>query len=186
MMNIGLKKSITSCLLPLACIAASLLCTPAQARHIVASNSFDTIDHAWYSSNGWATVNRETSGGATGSSGWLSTTWTNISRFDPLAVYAVDMFVVDATNLFAGDWSTNLWFELDFPAGTKMDLWDIDDFIDDLAHIDWIGVGIERSSGDAGIGGINNSNLMVPEPVEIILLLFAGVSSLMTLRKKKR
>lgn len=59
-------------------------------------------------------------------------------------------------------------------------------FLNDLANIDWVGIKIWRGDMEADTYGIDNFSLMIPEPAEVILLLFAGMSSWMSLRKKRK
>lgn len=58
--------------------------------------------------------------------------------------------------------------------------------IDELTSVDWVGIRIWRGEMSSDRYGIDSSHLMIPEPAEIILLLFAGISSFMTLRRKRR
>lgn len=46
-------------------------------------------------------------------------------------------------------------------------------YLSDLASIDWIGVYIYRNSGDVQIYGLDDFDLMVPEPAEVLLLALA-------------
>ena len=64
--------------------------------------------------------------------------------------------------------------------------WTSDDFVDDLASIDWIGVYIWRSGIAAQDYGIDNFHLMVPEPAEIILLIVALSSAAVLLERRRR
>ena len=63
---------------------------------------------------------------------------------------------------------------------------DKDDYLTDLSSIDWIGVFIWRGGADEAIYGLDDFELMVPEPGEYCLLLAAVTTSLMILRKRRR
>jgi hypothetical protein len=65
---------------------------------------------AWSNTYGWAAVDTPTSGGNTG--GWLSVTFTNTSPGPD--VTWVDIIQTQATNLYAGTFSTSMWFAFDF------------------------------------------------------------------------
>ncbi len=64
--------------------------------------------------------------------------------------------------------------------------YDADNFVQDLAAIDWIGIKIFRGDAAADVYGIDNVRLMVPEPAEIIFLLFAGMTSWLSMKKKRK
>jgi len=86
----------------------------------------------------------------------------------------------------AGGWTT---YGASF---MNWDDWDIDPFgtedqyLADLASIDWIGVYINRNTEFAQVYGIDNFRLMIPEPAEMLLLAAAAAVSAMSARKKKR
>lgn len=171
----------------------SCLATSARAAIIMGSNSFDNSLHGWYSADGWAQVANPASGGV-GDSGWMSTTWTNLAGLsgepDPSAEWWSNLFLTDATNLFTGTWSTNMFFSLDFWASNNapeaVQIWTTANLVDDLANIDWVGIQIWRGDMASDTYGLDDFNLMIPEPAEIILLLFAGASSFMSLRRKRK
>ena len=61
-----------------------------------------------------------------------------------------------------------------------------DKYLSDLATIDWIGVYIYRTGTNAQTYGLDNWDLMVPEPAEFLLLGAALVVSLWSLRRQRR
>lgn len=60
------------------------------------------------------------------------------------------------------------------------------DFLSDLESIDWIGVYIFRGSSDADTYGLDNFQLMVPEPAESLLLFTALVTTGLGWRKRRK
>ena len=63
---------------------------------------------------------------------------------------------------------------------------DVNDFLNDLESINWIGIYIERDGyQDPEIYGIDDFALMVPEPAEIVLLL-AGIAAVGWVVLKRR
>ena len=68
----------------------------------------------------------------------------------------------------------------DYGGGTQ------EQFVNDLASIDWIGVYIWRNSSAAQNYGLDNFSLMVPEPPEIIMV-FSSLATLgLSLRRRRR
>ena len=59
-------------------------------------------------------------------------------------------------------------------------------YLADLDQIDWIGVYIYRTTRFDQVYGIDNFALMIPEPVEVCMVVAAMISSTMSLRKKRR
>lgn len=207
-----------------------------RATVIWAEQTFDADTEGWESDDGWASVSWVNTGG--NPDGWLSTTWTNLLDPDIGAPWWSDTFTNSASNLFAGDWNTNMFFTLDFWASNNapesvqilwgatnstrvwkntiyddavdsmnMEEWtsmhtasflDYTDwksppleynaanFIQDLAAIDWIGIKIFRGDMQEDVYGIDNLRLLTPEPAEIIFLLFAGMTSWLSVKKKRR
>jgi hypothetical protein len=60
------------------------------------------------------------------------------------------------------------------------------EFLDDLAAIDWIGVYIFRDEEIAQDYGLDDFELHVPEPAEMMLLAAAVLTSAMSMRRKRR
>lgn len=58
-------------------------------------------------------------------------------------------------------------------------------FASDLASIDWIGVYIWRNSSEAQDYGLDNFNLMVPEPAEWVLILAAVAATALAVRNRR-
>lgn len=67
----------------------------------------------------------------------------------------------------------------DYGGGTQ------EDFVNDLSSIDWIGVYIWRNAGGAQSYGIDDFNLMVPEPSEYVMIFVASLCVVMAVRRKK-
>lgn len=59
-------------------------------------------------------------------------------------------------------------------------------YLADLSTIDWIGIYIRRDGAAQQVYGMDDFQLMVPEPAEIIMLAAALTTSGMTLRRSKR
>jgi len=83
------------------------------------------------------------------------------------------------------------WTELTTPRFTNYLDWDYgggsqEQFVNDLASIDWIGVFIWRSAETLQQFGLDEVRLMVPEPGEITLLTGAALSAFLALRRKLR
>jgi len=68
----------------------------------------------------------------------------------------------------------------DYGSGTQ------EQFVNDLASIDWIGVYVFRNTADAQDYGLDNFSLMVPEPTQSMMLLASAATVVLSLRKKKR
>lgn len=60
------------------------------------------------------------------------------------------------------------------------------EFVDDLASIDWIGVYIWRDSTVAQDYGLDDFNLMVPEPAEWTMILVSVAATVLSMRKRRR
>ncbi len=60
----------------------------------------------------------------------------------------------------------------------------LDQFVSDLASMDWIGIYIWRDEASEEIYGIDNFRFMVPEPGEVIMLALAGFVAIQVLRKR--
>lgn len=68
----------------------------------------------------------------------------------------------------------------DYGGGTQQQ------FVEDLASIDWIGVYVGRDSADAQDFGVDNFNLMVPEPTQSVMLLASAAAVILSMRQRKR
>jgi len=85
--------------------------------------------------------------------------------------------------------STGVWTHMVGPALSNFTEWNYggatqEQFVNDLASIDWIGVYIWRNTGSVQDFGLDNFRLMVPEPGEAMMLAAALISSAFALRKK--
>lgn len=85
--------------------------------------------------------------------------------------------------------STGVWTHLVGPSFVSYLDWNYgggsqEQFVNDLASIDWIGVYIRRNTDSAQDYGLDNFRLMVPEPGETMLLGAALVSAAFSLRRR--
>lgn len=87
------------------------------------------------------------------------------------------MTVGDWTRLSSADFSN--YANWDYGGGSQ------EDFVNDLASIDWIGVYIWRNTGAAQGYGIDDFNLMVPEPEEYIMLMASLLCVVLAVRYKR-
>ncbi len=76
------------------------------------------------------------------------------------------------------NWEEWKW---DFLPGLNEDM-----YLDDLAAIDWIGIYLRRSTDAEEIYGIDNFQLMIPEPGEYTMLAAALITSTVSLRRRKK
>ena len=92
---------------------------------------------------------------------------------------------------FVGTWTTysvmldhsdTQWFYGEGLAGHGSE----SDFLDDLGTIDWLGIFIQDGSDDANRYGLDNFQLMVPEPAEYALALSALAVIGLSVRKKRK
>jgi len=86
---------------------------------------------------------------------------------------------------------TQTWTQLTSAQFDSYTDWDYgggsqEDFVNDLASIDWIGVYIWRNTSAAQDYGIDNFRLMVPEPAESVMLLACTATVVLSLRRKRR
>jgi hypothetical protein len=87
--------------------------------------------------------------------------------------------------------TTQLWNALSAPL-FNYDAWSDDfsppesEFLDDLAAIDWIGVYIFRDEEMEQDYGLDDFELHVPEPAEMMLLAAAFLTSAVSMRRKRR
>jgi len=86
---------------------------------------------------------------------------------------------------------TQSWEHLRSSALTDYSSWDYgggtqEQFLNDLAAIDWVGVFIWRDGAGLQVYGIDDFALMVPEPSEWLLLAVAGVISRNACRRKRK
>lgn len=87
--------------------------------------------------------------------------------------------------------STGVWTHMAGPAFSSATDWNYgsgtqEQFINDLAAIDWIGVYIWRNTGAAQNYGLDDFRLMVPEPGETLMLGAALISAAFSLRRRLR
>jgi hypothetical protein len=134
------------------------------------TGTWDT--NMWFELDFWA---------ATNTPAGVQLEWgsTNSSR-----IWKSSMYDDGTDSMDAATWTTLSSASL-LDASDWHPFWTQSQFLDDLASIDWVGVSITRPGSDGEIYGIDNFNLMVPEPAEMLLLLCAGICSWMTLRRKK-
>lgn len=83
----------------------------------------------------------------------------------------------------AGAWTTyraplDDWSDWLYPGASE------EQFLSDLASIDWVGLYIYRNTGADQNYGLDNFSLMVPEPGEIVMLAIALMTSAWSVRKK--
>jgi len=86
---------------------------------------------------------------------------------------------------------TNTWTRLSSARFESYEDWDYgggtqEDFVMDLASIDWIGVYVFRNTSAAQDYGIDNFRLMIPEPSQVVMLLGSALSAVLTLRRRRR
>lgn len=105
-------------------------------------------------------------------------------RWQSLTNNYVWSHTVDATSL--DTWSTLTasfadWQSWILGPGATEDM-----FLSDLSSINWIGIYVERNGPGAQDYGLDNFNLMVPEPGEFAMLGVALVSAWLALRRRVR
>jgi hypothetical protein len=87
--------------------------------------------------------------------------------------------------------NTAAWGTYSAPLGVWSQ-WDIDpfgseeQFLADLASIDWIGVYVTRTGTDEQSYGVDDFGLPIPEPGELAMLAVALSTSLASMRRKRR
>jgi hypothetical protein len=89
----------------------------------------------------------------------------------------------------AGPTVTGEWQTLTSASLSNWDEWDqpfatYEQFKDDLASIEWVGIYIDRRTDVEQMYGVDNFALMVPEPGELVMLAFAMVAVLTVYRRK--
>jgi hypothetical protein len=81
------------------------------------------------------------------------------------------------------------WTRMEAPLQNWQDWWYTgateDQFLADLATIDWIGVYMERGTADEQRYGFDNVGLMVPEPAEWVMLAAALLTATAGIRRRK-
>jgi len=77
-------------------------------------------------------------------------------------------------------WNDSLWYYGEFGGG------DENTFLSDLAAIDWIGIYIYDDHTDANNYGLDNWQLMVPEPTEYALAFSALAVTWLSVRRKRK
>lgn len=87
--------------------------------------------------------------------------------------------------------STGVWTRLGGPALSSSADWNYgggtqEQFVNDLASIDWIGVYVFRGTADEQRYGLDDFRLMVPEPGETMMLGAALISAAFSLRRRLR
>lgn len=102
-------------------------------------------------------------------------------------VWRYDVFNSETDDMALTNWTTYTasfanWedWKIQSPGYTE------NNYLANLDSIDWIGVYIYRNTAAEQIYGIDNFMLMIPEPVECLMLAAAAISSAMSLRKKKK
>jgi hypothetical protein len=105
---------------------------------------------------------------------------------DDGTVWQNTVFDSDESSMDVGTWtglssaSFSDYANWDYGGGTQ------EDFVNDLSSIDWIGVYIWRNGGGAQSYGIDDFNLMVPEPSEYVMIFVASLCIIMALRRKQK
>jgi hypothetical protein len=85
-----------------------------------------------------------------------------------------------------GSWTTmdrasfQNWTDWQYPGASA------EQFVSDLATIDWIGIYIQREGQGLEDYGIDNFNLMVPEPAEVCMLIAAALCAGLALWRRRR
>jgi hypothetical protein len=77
-------------------------------------------------------------------------------------------------------YNDSLWYYGEFGGGTEAT------FLSDLANIDWIGIYIYDDDTDANNYGLDNFQLMVPEPAEYALAFSALAVTWLSMRRKRK
>ena len=77
-------------------------------------------------------------------------------------------------------YNDSLWYYGEFGGGTEAT------FLSDLANIDWIGIYIYDDDTDANNYGLDNFQLMIPEPAEYALALSALAVTWLSMRRKRK
>jgi hypothetical protein len=72
----------------------------------------------------------------------------------------------------------------DFTDWKDGEVWTQEQFLSDLESIDWIGVYISHAGAGAGAYGVDDVQLMVPEPEEYLMLAAALVTALLVIRRR--
>jgi hypothetical protein len=100
------------------------------------------------------------------------------------SVWRATVFDSDSSSMPTGTWTSlsapsfRSYLDWDFGGGNQ------EQFVNDLATIDWIGVFIWRNTADAQHYGIDNFRLMIPEPGQCVMFAAALLSSALSLRKR--
>lgn len=99
-------------------------------------------------------------------------------------VWRNTVYDINDGGLSVGDWTeVKAMFQdyssWDYGGGTQQE------FLDDLAAIDWIGVYIWRGSADEQVYGVDRFRLMIPEPGQVFVLAAAMLSCAWFFRKKR-
>ena len=76
-------------------------------------------------------------------------------------------------------WNESLWYYGEFGGSEAT-------FLSDLANIDWIGIYIFDDDTDANNYGLDNFQLMVPEPAEYALAFSALAVTWLSIRRKRK
>jgi len=146
-----------------ACHAAASIIVPPQTWN-------DNTTNGWADARSWADLSNPASGG-TDNAGYLRVYFAAAAR----------EAVAPASSCFAGNWEDKRG-ESDSSGWNKGGAQE--QFLNDLAAIDWIGMGVRRGAGDAREYGLADSHLMVPEPGETMLLGAALASAALALRRR--
>ena len=109
--------------------------------------------------------------------GTLQVQWSSSTNSD---VWAASLNPPTATN----EWTSQRvyfddWTAWQFPGATE------DQFLSDLASIDWIGVYIYRTGADQQSYGLDNFSLMVPEPTQLAMIGAAVIASVFSMRRRR-
>ncbi|MFO7870661.1 MAG: hypothetical protein R6V03_04425 [Kiritimatiellia bacterium] len=119
--------------------------------------------------------------------GYVQVQWAGTN--DTNRVWASTVFDSNDESMSLETWtgltSPKFLYHTDWDYLDALDNWTQQDFIDDLASIDWIGVYIWRTGTGQQFYGIDNFKLMVPEPGQMLMLLAAVLGSAGALRGKK-
>jgi hypothetical protein len=86
----------------------------------------------------------------------------------------------------AGSWNTLRTDSFsDYTNWKDAEGWSQENFLNDLDSIDWIGVYISHADADGGSYGVDDFQLMVPEPSEYAMLAAALMTAVFVMRRKR-
>lgn len=169
--------------LAVALAGLAFLAKPA-AGIAIARHGWDRGPHPANSLDNDVVLGYATTGG--NPNGWMPITFPETTEPEIGVVEWDDVLYVNASDFFTANWPSASTIAFDFYTSNALPGYDetAEQFLADLAAIDWIGKYIFREDAGVEMYGLDNFRLLVPEPGQLALLGAVLLAGLINRRRK--